>query len=30
MSIGAICPEYDVNSPYLNSLFTGTEFAIKE
>ena len=30
LSVGAICPEYDVNSPYLNSLFTGTEFAIKE
>lgn len=30
MSIGAICPEYDVNSPYLNSLFTGSEFSIIE
>lgn len=29
-SVGAICPEYDVNSPYFNSLFTGTDFVIKE
>lgn len=28
--IGAICPDYDVNSAYLNSLFTGTEFRIEE
>lgn len=27
---GAICPEYDVNSPYLNSLFTGTNFICKK
>lgn len=26
----AICPEYDVNSPYLNSLFTGSDFRICE
>lgn len=25
---GAICPDYDVNSPYLNSLFTGASFKI--
>lgn len=25
----AICPEYDVNSPYFNSLFTGGEFIIE-
>ena len=25
---GAICPDYDVNYPYLNSLFTGTEFKV--
>lgn len=24
----AICPEYDINSPYFNNLFTGTEFVI--
>ena len=24
----AICPEYDINSPYLNSLFTGQEFTV--
>lgn len=24
----AICPDYDVNSTYLNSLFTGTEYTI--
>lgn len=29
-SIGAICPEYDVNFPYLNSLFTGSEFKVQE
>ena len=27
---GAICPEYDINSPYYNSLFNGNEFIIKE
>ena len=27
---GAICPEYDVDSPYLNSLFTGDRFAACE
>lgn len=26
---GAICPEYDINSPYLNSLFTGSELVIR-
>lgn len=26
----AICPEYDVDSPYLNSLFTGDSFAVCE
>ncbi len=25
----AICPEYDINSPYLNTLFTGSEFSIR-
>lgn len=25
---GAICPEYDVNSPYLNTLFCGDTFTI--
>lgn len=30
ISVGAICPEYDVNSPYLNTLFTGSEFRLKE
>lgn len=25
----AICPEYDVNSPYLNSLFTGESFTVR-
>ena len=29
-SVGAICPEYDVNSSYLNSLFTGTDFIIQD
>ena len=28
-NVGALCPEYDVNSPYLNSLFTGTDFVIQ-
>lgn len=27
---GAICPEYDINSPYLNTLFTGTSFVCKK
>ena len=27
---GAICPDYDVNSPYLNSLFCGETFIITE
>lgn len=27
---GAICPEYDINAPYLNTLFTGTEFVCKK
>lgn len=27
---GAICPEYDVDSPYYNSLFTGDKFVIQE
>lgn len=27
---GAICPEYDVNSPYLNTLFCGDEYIIME
>ena len=26
---GAICPEYDINSPYLNTLFCGDEFIIE-
>ena len=26
----AICPEYDINSPYLNTLFTGTDFVIQK
>lgn len=26
--IGAICPDYDVNTPYLNSLFTGSDFIV--
>ena len=26
---GAICPEYDVNYPYFNSLFTGEKFTIE-
>lgn len=25
----AICPDYDVNSPYLNNLFSGSEFIVK-
>lgn len=27
---GAICPEYDVNSPYLNTLFCGDEYIVME
>lgn len=27
---GAFCPEYDVNSPYLNSLFSGDQFIIQQ
>lgn len=27
---GAICPEYDINTAYYNSIFTGTEFPIYE
>ena len=27
---GAICPEYDVNSPYLNTLFCGDEYVIEQ
>lgn len=26
----AICPDYDINSPYYNSLFTGSDFTICE
>lgn len=26
---GAICPEYDVNYPYFNTLFTGAEFVCR-
>ncbi len=26
---GAICPDYDVNSPYLNNLFSGETFTVK-
>lgn len=26
----AICPEYDINSPYYNSLFNGSEFRVIE
>ena len=29
-SNGAICPDYDVNLSYLNSLFTGSEFIVQE
>ena len=25
----AICPEYDINYPYLNNLFTGSDFIVK-
>lgn len=27
---GAICPEYDIDSSYLNSVFTGDKFTIQE
>lgn len=27
---GAICPEYDVDSPFFNTLFTGDKFSIQE
>lgn len=27
---GAICPEYDINSPYLNTLFCGDEYVIEQ
>ena len=27
-STGAICPDYDVNTAYLNSLFTGSKFVV--
>lgn len=27
-SSAAICPDYDVNSPYLNTFFTGTQFTV--
>lgn len=27
---GAICPEYDIDTPYYNSIFTGTEFPVYE
>lgn len=27
---GAICPEYDVNSPYLNTLFCGDEYVVEQ
>ena len=27
---GAICPEYDINASYLNTLFTGTDFVCKK
>lgn len=26
---GAICPEYDINSPYFNSLFIGDDFVVE-
>lgn len=28
-AIGAICPEYDVDYPYLNTLFTGSELKVR-
>ena len=27
---GAICPEYDINSPYYNTLFSGNEYVIEQ
>lgn len=27
---GAICPEYDINSPYLNTLFCGDEYIVQQ
>ena len=27
---GAICPEYDINSPYLNTLFCGDQYVIEQ
>ncbi len=27
---GAICPEYDINTPYYNSLFCGNEFLVEQ
>lgn len=27
---GAICPEYDINSPYYNTLFCGNEYVIEQ
>lgn len=27
---GAICPEYDINSPYLNTLFCGDEYVVEQ
>lgn len=29
VSTGAICPDYDVNYPYYNSLFTGSDFIVQ-
>ncbi len=30
ITTAAICPEYDVNSPYLNTLFSGDKFTIEK
>lgn len=30
LGIAAICPDYDVDAPYYNSLFTGSNFRISE
>nr|DAR22799.1 MAG TPA: hypothetical protein [Caudoviricetes sp.] len=27
---GAICPEYDINSPYYNTLFCGDEYIVEQ
>lgn len=27
---GAICPEYDINSPYLNTLFCGDQYIVQQ